>query len=105
MFTLWLKRIIKDYVSQRPGFEEDKIKFAYFPALAACKLEGGNVLKYGELAMKDIGLAGDHNGEHAQIVWAYGNLGDTVNWLKTLKEGSSLSTVDYYYNKLRTTTI
>jgi len=97
--------IIKDYVSQRPEFEEDKIKFAYFPALAAYRLENWeNVLKYGELAMKDIGLAeDDHNGELATeiVCEAYGNLGDTVNWLKTLKEGLRLyPTVDYYYNKL-----
>ena len=96
--------IIASYVAERPDFEEDKIRFAYFPALCAWRLENWNdVLKYKDLAIQDKGLLPDHNGEASYEIAcdAYGNLGDTVNWLKTLKEGMiEYPSQDFYYNKL-----
>ena len=74
-------------------------QWAYFPALCAMSL--GNwedCLKYAEIAKNDSTYGPDAT---ELICESYANLGDTVNWIKSLKEGMmKYPTRDYYYAKL-----
>ena len=80
-------------------WQERNVKYAYFPALAAYQLgDWQNCLRYSVIAQND-----DEYGEDATefICECYGNMGDTVSWLKSLKEGLiKYPTVEWYYGHL-----
>ncbi len=98
-FTLAQCNMLKADMDEDETYNQYKNNFAYFPALAAYNLEQwDNSLKYALIAMND-----EEYGEAATefVCESYGNLGDTVNWLKTLKDGLiKYPTVEYYYGKL-----
>lgn len=74
-------------------------QWAYFPTLCAMSLENWeNCLKYAEIAKNDSTYGPDAT---ELICESYANLGDTVNWIKSLKEGMiKYPTREYYYGKL-----
>lgn len=98
-FTLAQSDILKEYMAEDPTWEQYRYNFAYFPALAAYNNEEwSNALKYALMAQND-----EEYGEDATefVCECYGNLGDSVKWLQTLKDGLvKYPTKDYYYSKL-----
>ena len=74
-------------------------EIAYYNTLAGLKLEDYNkALKYVDLAMTKEDVA-QKAIEYKAI--SYVNLGDTVNWLNTLKEGvEKYPSVEYFYSNL-----
>lgn len=98
-FTLAQSDILKDYMKDDPTWEQYRYNFAYFPALAAYNNEKWeDALKYAIMAQND-----EEYGEDATefVVECYGNMGDSVKWLQTLKDGLvKYPTKDFYYNKL-----
>ena len=74
-------------------------EIAYYATLAGLKLEDYNkALKYVDLAMKKEDVA-QKAVEYKAM--AYINLGDTVNWLNTLKLGvEKFPAVEYFYSNL-----
>lgn len=100
-FTMADNPIIKSYVDADSIFQQRRAYYSYFPALAAFNMQDWEkTLKYATVAVND-----EENGEIATefICESYGNMGDTVKWLETLKEGLvKFPTANYYYNKLLT---
>ena len=76
-----------------------KEEWAYFPTLCAMSLENWeNCLKYAEIAKNDSTYGPDAT---ELICESYANLGDTVSWIKALKDGMiKYPTREYYYGKL-----
>lgn len=98
-FTLAGHDALKNKVAEDASFQQYKTEFAYFPALAAYNLEQWeNSLKYSLIAQDDS-VYGEMATEF--ICECYGFMGDSVQWLESLKNGLiKYPTVEYYYNKL-----
>ena len=98
-FTIASHPMLKSITDEDTIFQKYVPIYSYYPALAAYNLEKWeNVLKYATVATAD-----EEVGETAteMICDAYGNLGDTVKWLETLKQGLvKYPTQQYYYGKL-----
>ena len=98
-FTIASHPMLKSITDEDTIFQKYVPIYSYYPALAAYNLEKWeNVLKYAIVATAD-----EEVGETAteMICDAYGNLGDTVKWLETLKKGLvQYPTQQYYYGKL-----
>lgn len=99
-FTLVENPMIKEQIAGIE-FYKDLSQFAYFPTLAGYQLKDWNkLLKYSDLARQN-----EEYGETSTqfVCEAYGNMKDSVNWLKTLKEGMlQYPESDYFYSKLLT---
>lgn len=99
-FTLVENPMIKEQIKDIEFFQ-DLSQFAYFPTLAGYQLKDWNkLLKYADLARSN-----EEYGETSTqfVCEAYGNMKDSVNWLKTLKEGMlAYPESDYFYSKLLT---
>ncbi len=74
-------------------------EIAYYATLAGLKMEDYNkALKYVDLAMNKADIA-QKAVEYKAL--SYINLGDTVNWIATLKQGVELyPSVEYFYSNL-----
>ena len=98
-FTIASHPMLKSITDEDTIFQKYVPIYSYYPALAAYNLENWeNVLKYATVATAD-----EEVGETAteMVCDAYGNLGDTVKWLETLKKGLvQYPTQQYYYGKL-----
>lgn len=98
-FTLAQSELFADDMAEDPTWQQYRFNFAYFPALAAYQTENWeNALKYAIMAQND-----EEYGEDATefVCECYGNMGDSVKWLESLKAGLiKYPTKDYYYSKL-----
>ena len=98
-FTVAEHPMIKEFTDEDTIYQKYKPIYSYYPALAAYNMEKwDDVLKYASAAVSD-----EEVGETAteMICDAYGNLGDSVAWLETLKQGLvQFPTAEYYYGKL-----
>ena len=98
-YTIAQREDFADFRESDAVWNENGVKYSYFPALAAFQLEQWeNCLKYSQTAQND-----DEYGEDATefICESYGHMGDTVNWLKSLKAGLiKYPTHEWYYGKL-----
>lgn len=99
-FTLVETPMIKEQIKDIEFFK-DLSQFAYFPTLAGYQLQDWDkLLKYADLARSN-----EEYGETSTqfVCEAYGNMKDSVAWLKTLKEGMlAYPESDYFYSKLLT---
>ena len=98
-FTMAEGNFLKASMEEDTFYPKTKTLYAYYTTMAAYNLEEWqNTVKYALIAQQD-----EEYGEAATefLCDAYGNLGDTVKWIETLKEGLiKYPTVDYYYSKL-----
>ena len=98
-FTMAQSELFAADMEEDPTWQQYRYNFAYFPALAAYNTENWeNALKYALMAQND-----EEYGEDATefVCECYGNMGDSVKWLESLKAGLiKYPTKDYYYSKL-----
>ncbi len=91
--------MLRHLVEDDSFYYENKPYYSYFAALAASRLEDwNNTLKYATIATAD-----EKFGEPALELMcdAYKIMGDTVNWIKNLKDGlTKYPTEDYFYSNL-----
>ena len=98
-FTMAEGDFLKSYMEQDQNYPTFKSVYAYYTTMAAYNLSNWEgTIKYAQIAQDD-----DEYGEAATeyLCDAYGNMGDTVKWIESLKAGlMKYPTENYFYTKL-----
>lgn len=98
-FTMAEGDFLKSYMENDTYYPQTRSLYAYYTTMAAYNQgQWENTIKYAKIAQQD-----EEYGEPATefLCDAYGNMGDTVQWIEALKAGlMKYPTEDYYYTKL-----